>query len=155
MKKLFLSMAFVGLGTFAMAQQTQPTMKADRGGHGQNMEMRQQKQLDNLKAELNLTDAQVSQIKAVQQKNMAERKANMSNNNSATMSKADRKDVKMEKRNNMQDEMKQILTPNQYTKWELHMKQKLEKYKERKMEMKSDKMQKKDDVTTMQKMETK
>ncbi|WP_417427648.1 hypothetical protein [Halpernia sp.] len=128
MKKLFLSMAFVGLGTFAMAQQTESsTNNMKRGDMKQNMEMKQQKHLDKMKTELNLTDAQVLKIKALQQKMSDERKAKM----------ADRKAAKMNKRGDVKNEMKQILTPEQYTKWETKMHDKMAKMKGKRMNRKN------------------
>lgn len=117
-------MALVGLGTFAMAQQT-PTSKMEmkRGDKKQNMEMRQQKHLDQMKSELNLSDDQVMKIKAMHQENAADRKNKMAQN----------KEEKMQHLKNQKDEMKKILTPEQYTKWEGNMKEKMGKMKGKKM----------------------
>ncbi|MBC7555872.1 MAG: hypothetical protein H7195_02805 [Chryseobacterium sp.] len=124
MKKLFLSMAFIGLGTFAMAQQTQSSiMQMKHGDMKQNMEMHQQKQLDKMKTDLNLNDDQVMKIKMMQQERAQSRMNKM----------AESKDAKMNKRANEKQEMKKILTPDQYTKWENHMKNKMSKMKNRKM----------------------
>ena len=124
MKKLILSAAFMALGTFAMAQQAQSsTMQSKRGDMKQNMEMRQQKQLDKMKTDLNLSDDQVMKIKAMQQDRMQEMKNNM----------AASKDAKMANHKNAKEQMKQILTPEQYTKWESHMKDKMEKGKGNRM----------------------
>ncbi len=118
-------MAFVGLGTFAMAQETpSSTTKMNEGDMKQNMEMRQQKQLDKMKADLNLNDDQVMKIKAMQQ----ERQSKM----------AAYRDAKMQNAKDAKDKMKQILTPEQYAKWENNMKDKMGKFKHRKMMKKAD-----------------
>ncbi len=118
-------MAFVGLGTFAMAQETpSSTTKMNEGDMKQNMEMRQQKQLDKMKTDLNLNDDQVIKIKAMQQ----ERQSKM----------AAYRDAKMKNEKDAKDKMKQILTPEQYAKWENNMKDKMGKLKHRKMMKKAD-----------------
>jgi Spy/CpxP family protein refolding chaperone len=67
MKKLILSVAFLGLGVFGFAQTTAKT------DHSQKKAERLQK----MKQELNLTDAQVAQIKALHESKAAERKQEM------------------------------------------------------------------------------
>lgn len=111
MKKLVLTTAFLIAGTFAMAQQTPMMQKKDPA----QMEQRRTEKLKAMQTELQLSDAQVAQIKAMQDKKMAERKQN------APQIQAERK-AKMEelkaKREQINAEMKQILTPAQYQKWE-------------------------------------
>ena len=128
MKKLVLSFALVGLGTFAMAQQTQkkeitPEQKA-------MYEQRKAERFDKMKTDLKLSDAQVNQIKNLQEKNKVQREKMM----------AERK-VQMQehkaKREQMQADMKKILTPEQYAKWE---------------QMKKDNMQKKTTMMQNRKM---
>ena len=118
MKKLVLSFALVGLGTLAMAQQTQkkeitPEQKA-------KFEQKKAERFEKMKADLKLSDAQVSQIKALQEQNkgqrekmMAERKAQMQEHKA--------------KREQMQADMKKILTPEQYVKWEQMKKENMRK----------------------------
>ncbi|MGA9212758.1 hypothetical protein [Kaistella sp.] len=106
MKKLILSAAFAVIGTFAMAQQTQKMQKMDPA-------QKEQKRMDRLKmmqSDLNLTDAQVDQIKLIQDQKMAEMEK------SAPQRKAKMEQRKMEQ-NEYNKEMKQILTPDQYQKW--------------------------------------
>lgn len=122
MKKLLFSAAFLAIGTFAMAQQT---------GQMQNMKMKdpakmEQRRADHMKmmqSELNLSSAQVAQIKTLEDKKMADRKAN------EPQMKADRK-AKMEmmksKKDQWNSEMKQILTPEQYTKWQSKRQEKMQ-----------------------------
>ena len=133
MKKIVLSAAFVILGTFAMAQQTPMMNKKDPA----QMEQKRQEKLKMMQTELNLTNAQVAQIKALQDKKMAERQQN------APQMQAERK-AKMETMKARQEqwnaEMRKILTPEQYQKWEAkkqqnmqHKRQKMEKHQMKKM----------------------
>ena len=111
MKKIVLSAAFVILGTFAMAQQTPMMNKKDPA----QMEQKRQEKLKVMQTELNLTNAQVAQIKALQDKKMAERQQN------APQMQAERK-AKMEAMKARQEqwnaEMRKILTPEQYQKYQ-------------------------------------
>ena len=124
MKKIVLSAAFAVIGTFAMAQQTPMMNKKDPA----QMEQKRQEKLSAMKAELNLTNAQVAQIKALQDKKMAERKQ------STTQMQAERK-AKMEamkaKREQWNAEMRQILTPEQYKKWEAKKQQNMQDKKKK------------------------
>ena len=133
MKKIVLSAAFVILGTFAMAQQTPMMNKKDPA----QMEQKRQEKLKVMQTELNLTNAQVAQIKALQDKKMAEKQQN------APQMQAERK-AKMEAMKARQEqwnaEMRKILTPEQYQKWETKKKQnmqnkgqKMKKHQMRKM----------------------
>ena len=133
MKKIVLSAAFVILGTFAMAQQTPMMNKKDPA----QMEQKRQEKLKMMQTELNLTNAQVAQIKALQDKKMAERQQN------APQMQAERK-AKMEAMKARQEqwnaEMRKILTPEQYQKWEAkkqqnmqHKRQKMQKHQMKKM----------------------
>ena len=133
MKKIVLSAAFVILGTFAMAQQTPMMNKKDPA----QMEQKRQEKMKVMQTELNLTNAQVAQIKALQDKKIAERQQN------APQMQAERK-AKMEAMKARQEqwnaEMRKILTPEQYQKWEAkkqqnmqHKRQKMEKHQMKKM----------------------
>ena len=119
MKKIVLSAAFVILGTFAMAQQTPMMNKKDPA----QMEQKRQEKLKMMQTELNLTNAQVAQIKALQDKKMAERQQN------APQMQAERK-AKMEAMKARQEqwnaEMRKILTPEQCQKWETKKKQNMQ-----------------------------
>ena len=119
MKKIVLSAAFVILGTFAMAQQTPMMNKKDPA----QMEQKRQEKLKMMQTELNLTNAQVAQIKALQDKKMAERQQN------APQMQAERK-AKMEAMKARQEqwnaEMRKMLTPEQYQKWETKKKQNMQ-----------------------------
>ena len=119
MKKIVLSAAFVILGTFAMAQQTPMMNKKDPA----QMEQKRQEKLKVMQTELNHTSAQVAQIKALQDKKMAEKQQN------APQMQAERK-AKMEAMKARQEqwnaEMRKILTPEQYQKWETKKKQNMQ-----------------------------
>ena len=119
MKKNVFSAAFVVMATFAMAQQTPMMNKKDPA----EMEQKRQEKLKMMQAELNLTSAQVAQIKALQDKKMAERQQN------APQMQAERK-AKMEAMKARQEqwnaEMRKILTPEQYQKWETKKQQNMQ-----------------------------
>lgn len=99
MKKIILSAAFLSLGIFAFAQQTpQAGNDYKKAGHVQK-----------LKQELNLTDAQVAQLKALHEQKVADHKQNMSKG-----TKEDRAKNKQENEAALQ----KILTPDQYKKFQ-------------------------------------
>ena len=100
MKKLILSAAFLGLGVFGFAQQT----KSSTADHSQ----KKAEHLQKLKQELNLTDAQVLQLKELHAKKGAERKQEFDA----------KKGNRMEKMKQNEAEMQKILTPEQYKKFQ-------------------------------------
>ena len=118
MKKLILSAAFLGLGVFGFAQTT-----SDRKG---DFEQKKAARMQEMKQELNLTDAQVAQLKALHESKAAERKAEM------TAKKEDR----MQKMKENEAEMQKILTPEQYKKFQelkaKKMAERKEKFQDRK-----------------------
>lgn len=112
MKKLVLSLAFVGFGAFAMAQQQQkmpPQMDPE------TMQQRQDQRLAQMQRDLNLSPSQVSQIKALQDKRQGER---MNNRIEMQKAKKMRQDKMKKNRQEMDNDMKRILTPEQYQKWQ-------------------------------------
>ena len=130
MKKLVLSVAFVAVGTFAMAQQNQRMQKMDPA----KMEQKRADHMKQMQTDLNLSEAQVTKMKVLQDQRMAERKEN------APQMQAERKarmDQMKMKRDQNQAEMKNILTPAQYQKWEAMKKEKMQ---ERRKMMKGKKM---------------
>ena len=130
MKKLVLSVALVAVGTFAMAQQNQRMQKMDPA----KMEQKRADHMKQMQMDLNLSEAQVSKLKALQDQRMAERKEN------APQMQAERKakmDQMKAKRDQNEAEMKNILTPAQYQKWEAMKKEKMQ---ERGKMMKGNKM---------------
>lgn len=116
MKKLILSAAFLGLGVFGFAQTTQ---KADMG-------QRKAEHLQKMKQELDLTDTQVAQLKALHESKAAERKQDMSA----------KKEDRMQKMKQNEAEMQKILTPEQFKKYQdlkaKKMAERKEKFQERK-----------------------
>ncbi|WP_373708382.1 hypothetical protein [Kaistella sp.] len=119
MKKLVLSVAFIAVGTFAMAQQNQRMQKMDPA----KMEQKRADHMKQMQTDLNLSEAQVTKIKVLQDQRMAERKEN------APQMQAERKarmDQMKMKRDQNQAEMKNILTPAQYQKWEAMKKEKMQ-----------------------------
>lgn len=113
MKKLVLSVVFAALGTFAMAQQTGGKKAPDHPRTNQaEMQKKQDEKLQQMKAELGLSDAQVARIKEMKAKQQEARKQEMA------AQKAERVDAMKDKRQAMDAEMKSILTPEQYEKWQ-------------------------------------
>ena len=130
MKKLVLSVALVAVGTFAMAQQNQRMQKMDPA----KMEQKRADHMKQMQIDLNLSEAQVTKIKVLQDQRMAERKEN------APQMQAERKakmDQMKAKRDQNEAEMKNILTPAQYQKWEAMKKERMQ---ERGKMMKGNKM---------------
>ena len=119
MKKIVFSAAFVVMGTFAMAQQTPMMNKKDPA----QMEQKRQEKLKMMQAELNLTSAQVAQIKALQDKKMAEKQQNASQMQEQRKAKMEAMKERQEQWN---AEMRKILTPEQYTKWEAKKQQNMQ-----------------------------
>lgn len=117
MKKLILSMAFLGLGVLGFAQQVEQP-KHHKGEH-----------LEKMKQELNLTDSQVSQIKALHDKKAEERKQEMNNKSQERMKKMKENDAEMQK----------ILSPEQYKQFQdmkaRKMAERQSKFKDRKAVM--------------------
>lgn len=137
MKKIVLSAAFVILGTFAMAQQTPMMNKKDPA----QMEQKRQEKLKVMQTELNLTNAQVAQIKALQDKKMAERQQNTPQMQAERKAKMEAMKARQEQWN---AEIRKILTPEQYQKWETKKKQnmqnkgqKMQKHQMKKMSAKN------------------
>lgn len=118
MKKLILSAAFLGLGVFGFAQTT-----SDRKG---DFEQKKAARMQEMKQELNLTDAQVAQLKALHESKAAERKQEM----------ATKKIDRAQKMKENEAEMQKILTPEQYKKFQelkaKKMAERKEKFQDRK-----------------------
>lgn len=119
MKKLVLSVAFIAVGTFAMAQQNQRMQKMDPA----KMEQKRADHMKQMQTDLNLSEAQVTKIKVLQDQRMAERKENAPQMQAERKARMDQMKVK---RDQNQAEMKNILTPAQYQKWETMKKEKMQ-----------------------------
>jgi len=145
MKKIILSIALIGIGSFAMAQQTTTTpqnREAKRTEFQQQRMQKEQEHLDQMQKDLNLNQSQVAQIKALHEKRKAEMKAEFDKNKDARQAKMEEMKAK---RAQMDADMKNILTPDQYNKWQADRKAKMEQRKVAMKErgMKSGKMMKK------------
>ncbi len=112
MKKIVLSAVFVITGSFAMAQQG--AMMQNRSP--EQMEQRRADNMKQMQANLNLTPAQVAQINTLHEKRMAERNQNMP---MMQAKRAAKMQAMQEKRTQHATEMRKILTPEQYKKWEV------------------------------------
>ena len=127
MKKLVLSLALVSFGTFAMAQQKK-VAPMNPEAHQQKMEQRKAEHMAKMQKELNLTPAQAAQIKAVN-----ERYKDIHEQNRAQMKAvreqrfAENKKIQQQRDN----ELRQILTPEQYAKWEANKQENMAKKKMR------------------------
>ncbi|MBW8361522.1 MAG: hypothetical protein K0M56_04970 [Kaistella sp.] len=137
MKKLVLSLVLVGFGSFAMAQVTpaqKEKMQQRRVEMMKNQEQKRAQHLANLQKELNLNQSQVNQIHAIQERHQAERKVAMQRNQEMRKQKMEGMKQNMQQ---MDNEMRKILTPDQYTKWQAKKQQKMQ---DRKSKMKKNKM---------------
>ena len=110
----------VGLGSFAMAQQVESSKKIDHTKVEQNRGAK----FDELKKELNLTDTQVAQIKALKEEQNKDRARAFEESKEMRAKKLAEMKEKKEKHN---AEMKKILTPEQFAKWEAKRAQKIKK----------------------------
>lgn len=138
MKKLVLAIAFIGMGSFAMAQQTTPQdREARRAEMQQKMQQKEQEHLAQMQKDLNLNTSQVAQVKALQEKRKAEMKTEFAKNKEVRQAKMEEMKAK---RAQMDADMKKILTPEQYDKWQADRKAKME---QKRMAMKDRKMMKK------------
>lgn len=138
MKKLVLAIAFIGMGSFAMAQQTTPQdREARRAEMQQKMQQKEQEHLAQMQKDLNLNASQVEQVKALHEKKKAEMKADFAKNKEVRQAKMEEMKAK---RAQMDTDMKKILTPEQYDKWQADRKAKME---HKRMAMKDRKMMKK------------
>ncbi|MDH6252105.1 protein CpxP [Chryseobacterium sp. H1D6B] len=129
MKKLVLAIAFVGMGSFVMAQTTpqqNPDKQAKKAEMQQKMMQKQNDHLAEMQKNLNLSPAQVNQIKDLQNKRMAEMKTEFQQNKGERQAKMEQMKAKREQ---MDNDMKQILTPDQYTKWQADRKAKMDQRK--------------------------
>ncbi len=129
MKKLVLSLAFVGFGTFAMAQQTQQ-MPPMRGMQDQKemIEQRQANHLAQMEKDLSLTKAQVAQIQAMQKQHLAQREAQRLENQKM---RAQNMQMIKQNRAQMDNDMKKILTPEQFAKWQNNRQQLMQNRQQR------------------------
>lgn len=114
MKQLVLGLALIG-GTFAMAQQKKMPPKMDPAHHQEMVEKRRTAKLDQMQNDLNLSSEQVSQIRAIQNQRQQERQLARAEE---LKTQNRRLDKARQQRQTMDDEMRRILTPEQYQKWQ-------------------------------------
>jgi len=127
MKKLVLAAAFIVTGSFAMAQQVNPQdKKINKEEMHKKMEQKQQERIAEMQKELNLNDSQVAKIKSLQEKRKTEMKAEFEKNRGERQAKMEQMKAK---RRQMDNEMKSILSPEQYDKWQASRKAKMEERK--------------------------
>lgn len=124
MKKLVYAVAFLGLGTFAMAQQTQMPPMRDQQDRKEMMEQRRAEHLAQMQKDLNLTQAQVAQIKSMHDKYQAQREQERIQNQELRKQKME---VYKKDKQQMDDEMRKILTPDQYAKWQAKKQENMQK----------------------------
>src|SRR5690606_10577670 len=113
MKKVVFAAVLFAAGTFAMAQQSVATDS-------------QQAEMAKMKAELGLSQDQMLKIEAMHNKHRAERKVQMDKSREAMKQNMEQMKAKKEARN---AEMKAILTPEQYAKWQEGRAAKMAKHK--------------------------
>lgn len=129
MKKVVFAAVLFAAGTFAKAQQSPATdsqqaemakMKAEK------MQMKKQQHLAQMKEELGLSQDQMLKIEAMHNKHRAERKVQMDKSREVMKQNIEQMKAKKEARN---AEMKAILTPEQYAKWQEGRAAKMAKHK--------------------------
>ncbi len=111
MKKALAAAAII---VFTISAQAQQRIKMEKPTPAQ-IEQRQAEKLKMMQTDLNLSDAQVNKIKSVQDRHRSENNQLMAERK--TQMKAQREMVAA-RRQQHQAEMKEILTPEQFEKWQ-------------------------------------
>ncbi len=110
MKKIFVGLFLLGTMSMALAQQT-PDNQKNMEQRKAEMQKKHQERIDEMKKDLNLSDAQVQKMNVLHQKNQEDRMRRMEQRHQQR--------IEMKKKHEQMDnEMKQILTPEQYQKWQ-------------------------------------
>jgi len=123
MKKLVLAIVFIGMGGFAMAQQAPQDKKINREEMKHKMQQKEQERIAEMQKELNLNESQVAQIKGLHEKRKAEMKNDFEKNKEQRQARMEKMKAK---RQQMDNDMKKILSPEQYDKWQAGKKAKME-----------------------------
>ncbi|MEC5395663.1 hypothetical protein [Bergeyella sp. RCAD1439] len=103
MKKIVFMLAFLSFGAWATAQEM-PTSGKVEGSRKERNATDAKRHLEEMKKELNLTPAQVAQFEAAHEKYRSHREEERARNKQV--------------RQQMDQEIRRILTPEQYTRWE-------------------------------------
>ncbi len=119
--KKFIIAALISVGTYAVAQQTPsiPERKAMMEQKKAEMEktraIKQQQHLAEMQKNLNLNEQQMEKIRAMQHRQMEERKVQLQKNREMEKDRMQTMKLKHQQR---EAEMKSILTPEQFAKWQ-------------------------------------
>lgn len=124
MKKLLL-VAVLGFGAFAMAQQNQMPAKKDPQERKAMMDQKRAEHVAQMQKDLNLSQAQTEQLKAIHEKYQAKREQERMQNQALRKQKME--GYKKDKQQ-MDDEMRKILTPEQYAKWQTKKQENMQKH---------------------------
>ncbi len=108
------ALAVAAIIVFTISAHAQQRTKMEKPTPAQ-IEQRQAEKLKMMQTDLNLSDAQVSKIKSVQERHRSENKQLMAERK--TQMKAQR-EMAAASRQQHQAEMKEILTPEQFEKWQ-------------------------------------
>ncbi|MBF6610955.1 MAG: hypothetical protein ITF99_07435 [Chryseobacterium sp.] len=127
MKKMVLTVMVLAMGTFAMAQKT-PMTPEKKAEMLKQKETKAQEHLAEMQKELQLNATQMDQLRALHEKRKAEGKKQMEKNKEARMQK---KGDRMQKMKEREAEMKAILTPQQFEKWQAQKQVKRQQMKEK------------------------
>ena len=103
-----------------LAQDAPPPPPQGQGGPGRGGPEQQQRQLDMMTKQLNLTPDQVTQIKAIQADG---RSKNMAMRDDTSLSQEDRRAKMMSMRQDEQSKIRGVLTDDQKTKYDAMLKQ--------------------------------
>lgn len=136
MKKTVLTIAFLGFVGFGFAQQAPVSKKNDPQMHKEMAQKKQAERIAKMKSDLSLSQEQVSKLETLYDKQFEERQKQMEIMREERVKKAADMKLKKEK---MDAEMKQILTSEQYAKWQAEraerMKLHAEEMKNRRVKM--------------------
>lgn len=124
MKKIVYTLACMAIGTFAMAQKSEMPPMRDQHERKEMMEQKRAQHMAKMEQELNLTKAQVSQIKAIQDRHQAQREQERIKNQELRKQKMEA--YKKDKQQ-MDDEIRKVLTPEQYAKWQAKKQENMQK----------------------------
>ncbi|SNV43342.1 Uncharacterised protein [Chryseobacterium taklimakanense] len=124
MKKIVYTLACMAIGTFAMAQKSEMPPMRDQQERKEMMEQKRVQHMAKMEQELNLTKAQVSQIKAIQDRHQAQREQERIKNQELRKQKMEA--YKKDKQQ-MDDEIRKVLTPEQYAKWQAKKQENMQK----------------------------